>query len=234
MNFDCTDSEKFYELNRILGFKEETSTEEITNNELTPISSNENSKARPSETLNDITNKEKNQRFKPIINNYNRISTPSATIPDQILNKTTTNALTNAINTEKTPQTTSFREFSSIADRNSLLTTTLTNDLIPSTTYPPINIAQFFELTTRKSFNYPTATLKNNLEYSTDLEQSTKTNFVPDLYENINQSKTDEIVDSIKQLQRLTNGDESREKRVLLKSDSVKNRQKLFEMLNHH
>lgn len=240
MNFDCTDSEKFYELNRILGLKEETTTEEITSNELTPISTVENTKARPGAlALNESSNKETNQRFKPIYNNPNRISTPSVNNRNQIPKKTTQmNALTSAANTERAPQTTNFREFSSISDRNSLLTTT-THDLIPSTTFPPVNIAQFFDLTTRKTFNYPTTTttLNGNSDYSTDFDQSTRTSFVPDLYENNDQSKkADEVVESIKQLQKLfpSNADDSREKRFLFKSDSVKNRQKLFDMLNHH
>lgn len=238
MNFDCTDSEKFYELNRILGLKEETTTEEITSNELTPISAEANTKTRPSELnqLNDASTKENNQRFKPIYNNPNRISTPSVNNRNQIPKKTTQNTLTSAANTERAPQTTNFREFSSIADRNSLLTTT-THDPIPSTTFPPVNIAQFFDLTTRKTFNYPTTTVTGNSEYSTDFDQSTRTSFVPDLYENNDQSKkADEVVESIKQLQKLfpSNVDDSREKRFLFKSDSVKNRQKLFDMLNHH
>lgn len=231
MNFDCTDSEKFYELNRMLGLKEETTTEEIVSNELTPISSDENRKSSQIEQHSESPNKENNQRFRPLINNPNRISTPSVPIRNQIPKKTTVTTFTSAANTERAPQTTSFRE--STPDRNILPTT---NELIPSTTVLPVNIAQFFDLTTRKSFNFPTTTLSDISEYTTDSEPSTRSSFVPDLYENNQQTKADEVVESIKQLQKLfpSNGDDSREKRVLFKSDSVKNRQKLFEMLNHH
>lgn len=244
MNFDCTDSEKFYELNRILGLKEETSTEEITSNELAPIpaSPQENSKSKSGQKLTDIPIVKENnsQRFKVptySANNFNRISsTPIATTRNQNAKKTTTTPFVASIsNTDRVSQTTNFRE--------STGETTL-NEFTASTTFPPINIAQYFELTTRRpQFNFLTTTFGDNAEYTTasktvaDFDQSTtKTNFVPDLYETSNQSKADEVVDSIKQLQKLfpSNSDDSREKRFLFKSDSVKNRQKLFEMLNHH
>lgn len=119
---------------------------------------------------------------------------------------------------------------------------TTLNEFTASTTFQPVNIAQFFELTTRRPFNFLTTTFGENAEYTTasnavaDFEQSTKASFVPDLYETSNQSKADEVVDSIKQLQKLfpSSADDSREKRFLFRSESVKNRQKLFEMLNHH
>lgn len=227
MNFDCTDSEKFYELNRILGLKEETSTEEITSNELTPISSQETNKSKLEQKLADIPIiKENNsQRFKVpqySANNFNRVSAPMATTRNQNAKKTTTTP--SISHTDRVSQTTNFRESTG-----------------ETTTFPPINIAQFFELTTRRPFNFVTTTFGENAEYTTasnvvaDFEQSTKANFVPDLYETSNQSKADEVVDSIKQLQKLfPSNTDSREKRFLFKSDSVKNRQKLFEMLNHH
>lgn len=236
MIFDCTDSEKFYELNRILGLKEETSTEEITSNELTPIPSQENTKSKSGQKLAEIPIiKENNsQRFKVptrSTSNTNRISIPIATTRNQNGKKTTTTPFVSTSNTDRVSQTTNFRE--------SIGETTL-NEFIASTTFSPVNIAQFFELTTRRPFNYQTTTFDENTEYTTasnvpNFEQQTKENFVPDLYETSNQSKADEIVDSIKQLQKLPSStDDSREKRFLFKSDSVKNRQKLFEMLNHH
>lgn len=239
MNFDCTDSEKFYELNRILGLKEETSTEEITSNELAPISSHEINKSKSGQKLTEIPIiKENNsQRFKvPARNtiNTNHILTPIATTRNQNAHKkTTTTPFVSISNTDRvSPQTTNFRESTG---------ETTMNEFIASTTFPPINIAQFFELTTRRPFNFLTTTYGENTEYTTastvaDTEQSTRANFVPDLYETNNQSKADEVVDSIKQLQKLfpSSADDSREKRFLFKSDSVKNRQKLFEMLNHH
>lgn len=238
MNFDCTDSEKFYELNRILGLKEETSTEEITSNELTPIASNENVNLSP-------PNKETNQRFKiPIagpINNQNRISSaPLITNRNQIgQKKTTTNPFASVAQTDRTQQTTHLRE--SIGD---------STEFIASTTFPPVNIGQYFDLTTRKPVNFPTTTFNGNADYTVaaaaatstasngnsalDYEQSTRMTFVPDLYESSNQSKADEVVESIKQLQKLfpSNNEDSREKRFLFKNNSVKNRQKLFDMLN--
>lgn len=236
MNFDCTDSEKFYELNRILGLKEETSTEEITSNELAPIPPRENTNSKTAQKLADIPIAKENnaQRFKlPTYgsNNLNRISTPVANTRNQNAKKTTITPIVGISNTDRVAQTTNFRE--PVAE-------TTANDFTASTTFPPINIAQFFELTTRRPFNFQTTTFSENAEYTTvsnaatDFEQSTKPNFVPDLYETSNQSKADEVVDSIKQLQKLfpSNTDE-RSKRFLFKSDSVKNRQKLFEMLNH-
>lgn len=238
MNFDCTDSEKFYELNRILGLKEETSTEEITSNELAPIASQENTKSKSGQKLADIPLiKENNsQRFKlPTYsaNNFNRISTPITTTRNQNAKRTTTTPFASTSNTDRVSQTTNFREPTG--------ETTL-NEFTASTTFQPVNIAQFFELTTRRPFNFLTTTFGENAEYTTasnavaDFEQSTKANFVPDLYETSNQSKADEVVDSIKQLQKLfpSSADDSREKRFLFRSESVKNRQKLFEMLNHH
>lgn len=237
MNFDCTDSEKFYELNRILGLKEETSTEEITSNELAPIPSQEYTKSKPEQKIAEVPIvKETNaQRFKVpaySANNLNRISTPITNTRNQNAKKTTIHPIVSTSNTDRVAQTTNFREPTG--------ETTL-NDFTASTTFPPINIAQFFELTTRRPFNFPTTTFGENAEYTTagtvvaDFEQATKASFVPDLYETSNQSKADEVVDSIKQLQKLfpSNTDE-RSKRFLFKSDSVKNRQKLFEMLNHH
>lgn len=221
MNIDCTDSEQFYELNRILGLKEEP-TDEVINNELTY---NENNR-----------NKEYNQRFKPatIANTPNRINSQS--IRNQIIRKTTT---TPNVNSEREP----------IIDRSE---TTTISEISPSTTFPPVNINQFFDLTTRKPFNYPT-TITDNTEYTTyfaanhesgttvpaiDFNEYSNTRIVPDLFEEstkkTEQSKTDEVIDSIKQLQKLypSSNNDSREKRFLFKADSVKNRQKLFEMLN--
>lgn len=238
MNFDCTDSEKFYELNRILGLKEETSTEEITSNELAPIASQENTKSKSGQKLADLPLiKENNsQRFKlPTYsaNNFNRISTPITTTRNQNAKRTTTTPFVSTSNTDRVSQTTNFREPTG---------ETTMNEFTASTTFQPVNIAQFFELTTRRPFNFLTTTFGENAEYTTasnavaDFEQSTKASFVPDLYETSNQSKADEVVDSIKQLQKLfpSSADDSREKRFLFRSESVKNRQKLFEMLNHH
>lgn len=237
MNFDCAESEKFYELNRILGSREEISTEEITSNELPSISSQENIKSKSSQRLPASPIKENNQKLKVPShnsNNANRISTPIATTRHQNVRKTTTTATPFMSISNTVPQTTNFRE--------STGETTL-NEFTASTSFPPVNIAQFFDLTTRKPFNFQTTTVGENAEYTTtassvaDSEQSTRLNyFIPDLYETSNQSKADEVVDSIKQLQNLfpSNNDDSREKRFLFKSDSIKNRQKLFEMLNQH
>lgn len=237
MNFECTDSEKFYELNRMLGLKEETSTEEITSNELAPISSQEASKSKLTQKLPDIMSTRENtsQRLKVPAHSANqmgnRISTPIATHRNQLAKKTTIAPFIGVSNTDRISQTTNFRESSG--------ETTL-NEFFASTTLPPVNIAQFFELTTRKPFNFPTTTYDAHTEYITaaDSDQpTTKGNFLPDLYETSDQSQADEIVDSIKQLQELfpSNTDDSRGERFLFKTaDSVKNRQKLFEMLNHH
>lgn len=234
MMFDCTDSEKFYELNRILGLKEETSTEEITSNELAPISSQETNKSKSGQKLAQM-NENNSQRFKVPIRNTSNANRNSATTRNQNAKRTTTIPFVSTSNTDRVSQTTNFRE--------STGETTL-NEFIASTTLPPINIAQFFELTTRRPFNqFLTTTFGESADYDTtvsnvpDTEQTTRAIFVPDLYETSNQqSKADEVVDSIKQLQKLfpSNSDDSREKRFLFKSDSVKNRQKLFEMLNHH
>lgn len=263
MNFDCTDSEKFYELNRILGLKEETSTEEITSNELTPISPNESNKSNLAERFSENRNKENNQRFKvpapPAVgpvSHSNYISSQTLPTRNQIAKKPTTTPYISTFNTERAPQTTNFHELN--IDRSDSTTQT---DFIPSTTFPPINIAQFFDLTTRKNFNYPTTTVNDESEFTTNtmgysdqsfdtmrsendistMKYDSITRFVPDLLEettvkkNTEQSKADEVVESIKQLQKLfpTTVDDSREKRFLFKSDSVKNRQKLFQMLNH-
>lgn len=238
MNFECTDSEKFYELNRILGLKEETSTEEITSNELAPISSQENTKPKSTQRLPDANSIRENasQRLKVPAHHQvnhisNRIAAPIATTRNQIRKKPPTiSPFIGVSNTDGVLQTTNFRE--------STGETTL-NEFFASTTLPPVNIAQFFDLTTRRPFNFPTTTFSANTEFmTTDSDAATtKGNFLPDLYETSDQSKADEIVDSIKQLQKLfpSNSDDSREKRFLFKSaDSVKNRQKLFEMLNHH
>lgn len=259
MNFDCTDSEKFYELNRILGLKEETGTEEITSNELTPISSDQSDTSNSAERYSEIRNKEYNQRFRvpaaPVV------ASPVASTQNQIVKKSTTAPFISTFHTERAPQTTTtthFHEFN--IDRSDSSTQT---DFIASTTFPPINIAQYFDLTTRKNFHYPTTTLNddadlfttNTMAYSdqsTDtirsandistLNYDSVTRFVPDLLEettikkNTEQTKADEVVESIKQLQKLyptAVADDSREKRFLLKSDSVKNRQKLFQILNH-
>lgn len=242
MNFDCTDSEKFYELNRILGLKEETTTDEVTSNELTP---GENIKLNSAEKFHNIQNTENNQRFKaPAASSSSRI----APIRNQILKRTTT---TPYISTERIPQTTNYREYN--IDRNDQ--STVANELIPSTQLSPVNIAQFFDLTTRKTFNYPSTTFSENSEFTTDYagnagswtgiandfttnKYDSNTRIVPDLIENdgknAEKTKADEVVESIKQLQHFypTSVADSREKRFLFKIDSVKNRQKLFEMLN--
>lgn len=256
MNFDCTDSEQFYELNRILGLKEETSTDEVASNELTP---NQNDKSNSGERLNGHESKETNQRFKvPNASHSSRIQTQTGTTRNQPAKRTTAMPHTSAANTEKVIQTTNYREFGNI-DRNDLNTE---RDAIPSTTFSPVNIAQFFDLTTRKLFNYPmtTTTIPNdNTEFTTEFaanserltttstgsanefatnKYETSTRIVPELIEesdkNSDQSKTDEVVESIKQLQKLfpSNSNDSRENRFLFKADSVKNRQQLFEMLN--
>lgn len=254
MNIDCTDSEKFYELNRILGLKEETSTDEVTSNELTL---NENDKSHSDEKLNGLENNENNQRFKvQTASHSSRIQTQTGSTRNQPAKRTTAIPYSSATNTEKVIQTTNYREFN--GDRNDLTTE---RDLIPSTTYSPVNIAQFFDLTTKKLFNYPTTTsiANDNFEYTTEpfvanAEQLTtstgstngfvtnkydiSTRIVPELIENngknSDQTKTDEVVESIKQLQKHfpTTLNDSRENRFLFKADSVKNRQKLFEMLN--
>lgn len=240
MNIDCTDSEKFYELNRILGLKEETSTDDVTSNELT---SSENIKSHSAERYTVNQNKENNQRFKaPTAYSPNRIPSQTGSNRNQIARKTTTIPY---INTERISQTTNYRE--PIIDRSE---TTTFSEFIPSTTFPPVNIAQFF--------NYPTTTLTDNSEYTTDFavsqEQSSgstvpiidfitnkydsNTRIIPDLLEESSkkpeQSKADEVVESIKQLQKLypSNVEDSREKRFLFKADSIKNRQNLFEILN--
>lgn len=244
MNFDCTDSEKFYELNRILGLKEETSTEEITSNALGPLSSQENAKSKSTQKLSDKISIRENVSHRIGVPTHsgthhsNRISTPTvATARNQIVKKTTISPFIGVSNTDRISQTTNFRE--------STGETTL-KEFIASTTFPPVNIAEFFEITTRRPFTFPTTMLGANTEFitatsnaATDMEQpTTKGNFIPDLYEPNGQSTADEIVDSIKQLQSLfpsNADDDSREKRVLFKAaDSVQNRQKLFEMLNHH
>ncbi|XP_055325050.1 uncharacterized protein LOC129579221 [Sitodiplosis mosellana] len=250
MNFDCTDSERFYELNRILGLKEETTTDEVTTNELTPI---ENNKSSSGDRLNTFQNKEQNQRFTvPLINNPNRYAAQTA-IRNQIARRTTASPYSSAANMERIAQTTNFREFS--IDRSEPSTTV--NEFIPSTTFSPVNIAQFFDLTTRKAFNLPTTTtttttINDNSEYTTDYtvtgsvneyttnKYDSNTRIIPDLIEdgskNADLVGADEVVDSIKQLQKLfpSTGDDSREKRLLVKTDSIKNRQKLFEILNKH
>lgn len=241
MNFDCTDSEKFYELNRILGLKEETTTDEVISNELTP---GENIKLNSAEKFHTIQNNENNQRFKaPAASSSSRI----APIRNQILKRTTS---TPYISPERIPQTTNYHEYN--IDRNDQSTTA--NELIPSTTFSPVNIAQFFDLTTRKVFNYPSTTFGENSEFTTDYsgnagstgivndfttnKYDSNTRIVPDLFENdgknAEQTKADEVVESIKQLQKFypSSVADSREKRFLFKADSVKNRQKLFEMLN--
>lgn len=70
------------------------------------------------------------------------------------------------------------------------------------------------------------------------------TRIVPELEENgladssDDQSKaTDEVIDSIKQLQNIlpsTEDDELRSKRVLNQNDSIQSRYNLFDALNHH
>lgn len=243
MNIDCTDSEKFYELNRILGLKEETTTNEVTSNELTP---GENIKFNSVDRISAIPNKEINQRFKAPM--ASRIKSQIGPIRNQILKKTTAIPY---ISTERIPQTTNYRDF--IIDRNELSNELSTvNDFVASTTFPPVNIAQFFDLTTRKTFNYPTTTFGDNSEFTTDFaggstsnanefttnRYDSNTRIVPDLVENegknSEQTKADEVIESIKQLQKFypSSLDDSREKRFLFKADSVKNRQKLFEMLN--
>lgn len=245
MNIDCTESEKFYELNRILGLKEETTTDEVTSNELTPIDNN-----KSGDRLNTYQNKENNQRYKPLINNPNR-NNAQTVIRNQISRRTTVIPYINTANTERIAQTTNFRDFNNI-DRSE---STTVNEFIPSTTFPPINrpvnIAQFFDLTTRKLYNLPTttttATFNDNSEYTTDYastgsvnEYDSNTRIIPDLIEdgnkNTDQARADEVVESIKQLQKLfpSTVDDSREKRLLVKADSVKNRKQLFEMLNQH
>lgn len=247
MTFDCTDSEKFYELNRILGLKEETTTDEVTSNELTP---SDNNKSHSGDRLHTFQNKENNQRYKPLINNPNRNAVQSSK-RNQIGWRTTATPYINTANTEQIAQTTNFREFNS--DRSE--PTTVNEYNLPSTTFPPVNIAQFFDLTTRKPFNSPITTIKatfnDNTEYTTDYtsigsinefttnKYDSNTRIIPDLIENTNNKnldQADEVVESIKQLQKLfpSTGDDSREKRLLVKTDSVKNRQKLFDLLNHH
>lgn len=247
MNFDCTDSEKFYELNRILGLKEETNTDEVTSNELT-INENENNRLNSDDKLDDLKRNENNQRLKvQNANHSSRFQTQTGSMRNQPAKRTTAAPYTSAVNTEKAAQTTNYREF--IGDRNDL--TTERDFVPPSTAFPPINIAQFLDLSTRKQFNYPTTTVNDNVEFTTELYTSTglpidfatnrydsSTRIVPDLIEDNgkspDQTKTDEVVESIKQLQKFfpSASNDSRENRFLFKADSVKNRQKLFEMLN--
>lgn len=243
MNIDCTESEKFYELNRILGLKEETATDEVTSNEL------DNNKSNSDDRFAAYQNKENNQRYKPLINNPNRYVQATSASRNQMIKKGITNPYSSA-----SAQTTNFN-----IDRTESITTAA-NEFIPSTTFPPVNIAQFFELTTRKTGFNPLTT-NDNAEYTTvftstisptDLttgitntnKYDSNTQIIPELIEesnnnnNADHSTTDEIVESIKQLQKHYPSaavvDDSREKRFLFKADSIKNRQKLFEMLNQH
>lgn len=240
MNIDCTESEQFYELNRILGLKEETVTPEVTSNEL---SSDEHDNVSNEDRYNLFQTKESNQRFGAPASNGARITSSPGPTRNHINYRPTAAPYVSTGNTERIPQTTSYRQFNQ--DR--------TNDLV-STTFPPVNIAQFFDLTTRR-YNNPITTFRNNADFTTDAteESAASTNYgsyttskydsntriVPDLIEGTTNAKTgdqtDEVVESIKQLQKLYPSmvNDSREKRFLFKADSVKNRQKLFGMLNH-
>lgn len=232
MRSDCSESERFYGLNRILGIKEEVNTEEVTTNEinenfkLNQNVNNQRFRVTPSTTINPVryTSQEGLFRNSP----YRR---PTVTVEsNRILENTEKNIplytrFPERINSD------SIREATIFVPRDDQ--TTLKRDITTS------NIDNF-DLTTTTTIANLNA---NENSYYTTTKDDMNTRIVPDLLEmnenenaNFDAKATDEIVDTIKNLQNIfpSASDDSRTKRFLFKADSVKNRQKLFNILNRN
>lgn len=227
MTSDCSESERFYELNRILGAKEEVNTEEVTTNDISEnfkLNQNVNNqrfRVTPSSTINPVRYTSQEGLFRNPAYRRPTVAVES----NSILENTEKNTplytrFPERINSE------SIRETTVLAPRDDQ--TTLKRDLTTSN-------FDNFDLTTTTFGNL---NANENSEYTTT-KNDMNTRIVPDLLEmnenvNLSEKATDEIVDTIKNLQNIfpSASDDSRTKRFLFKADSVKNRQKLFNILN--
>lgn len=273
MNIDCSESERFYELNRILGLKkDEGNAEEVTNNDLGSISNEQiKSNGVNGENLNVQHNKESYQRFRvtptSTINPVRYTSheglfrrpiyTRRTTIPSE--SEDNAEITENYIQTTPNRFTDRFGEY----NRDKGEAATIFNNNFFTTTNTPRDDA--YQSTTRKNWittnNYDVIDYTTNMnnvaenvekfpgqtfsnEYTTGRPGAIESNtrIVPDLIEsnengnsNTMSKVTDEVVDTIKHLQNIfpSGADDSRTKRLLAKTDSIKNRQSLFDKLNH-
>lgn len=235
MNNDCSESERFYELNRILGIKEEVNTEEVTTNELISNDNKFNNDGNRFVQQNKIEN---NQRFRvtpPSTINPVRYTAQEGGFRSPIYKRTTIPNEFHSDSTEKIIYSTRFPErYSELnRDKGELFTTTPRDDT--TTNRELTTNYDNFDFTTN-SEKRPDFTYAVNEYTTTRNDQNTR--IVPDLLEmnDRNTANADEVVDTIKQLQNIfpsSGTDDSRTKRFLFKADSVKNRQKLFTSLNN-
>lgn len=227
MRSDCSESERFYELNRILGIKEEVNTEEVTTNEigenfkLNQNLNNQRFRVTPSSTINPVHYTSQEGLFRNPAYRRPTVAVES----NSILENTEKNSplytrFPERINSESIRETTVF------APRDDQ--TTLKRDITTS------NFDNFDLTTTNTAY----MNANENSDYTTT-KNDMNTRIVPNLLEmnentNSDIKATDEIVDTIKNLQNIfpSASDDSRTKRFLFKADSVKNRQKLFNILN--
>lgn len=241
-NFDCTDSERFYELNRILGLKEETNDDAI-NNDLAQTSIDYNVKSNVGNKLNLNVNNDINQR----------IDLSESTTIDSIRYELPTAYRNPIVRSSTTTTEENLKPYNFITATNDVgkVTTTFSPNFEDATTKifsTPPQSTEFdsFEYTTNNNFDIgskrkPIYTRFPVRGYSTDRSETTNTRIIPDLYEigfNNNNHKitdhsdaADQVIESIKQLQKnFPNIDDaSRSKRFLLRND---NRHKYFDKLH--
>lgn len=231
MRSDCSESERFYELNRILGMKEEVNTEEVTTNEISDnfkLNQNVNNYQRfrvtPSSTINPVRYTSQEGLFRNPAYRQPTVAVES----NSILENTEKNIPLYTRFPERINGDVSVHETTAFGSRDDP-STTLKRDITTS------NFDNFDVTTTTTIANL---NANENSEYTTT-KIDMNTRIVPDFLEtNENADSdikaTDEIVDTIKNLQNIfpSAADDSRTKRFLFKADSVKNRQKLFHILN--
>lgn len=225
MTSDCSESERFYELNRILGMKEEVNTEEVTTNEISENFklnlnvNNQRFRVTPSSTINPVRFTSQEGLFRNPAYRQPTVAIES----NSILENTEKNIPLYTRFPERINSDVSIYETTAFASHDDQ--TTLKRDITTS------NFDNFDFTTTTTIANL---NANENSEY-TATKIGMNTRIVPDLLEmnenaNSDIKATDEIVDTIKNLQNIfpSAADDSRTKRFLFKADSVKNRQKLF------
>lgn len=245
LNFECSDSERFYELNRILGFKDETAVEEVSNNDIY-------------HSTGKITNK--------YGDNNRRYGSPVEPVQQQQHQHHTTAAANYRSPVASHASTAAINGFYGATSGDSIYPMTADTKTLPGEQQPtvestaatmPIPLATDESTTSAEPSTVADFEPERSPEplYTrfpvrgayTTARSELNTRIVPELYENglgespesaEDQSKaTDEVVDSIKHLQSILpviDDDELRSKRVLHQSDSIKSRYNLFDALNNH
>lgn len=221
MPFDCSESEKFYELNRILGLKDDSGVDDGDNNQLNEFSSNNNENIRisPEEKIKPtaIIENMKKDKVVPVVKTPSRNTVQNNLHRVPIFRRTTTENQYSVYeaSTEKFVAATNY-------DGSNKISTISSIDRIGTTVYPPTDVAEFNteqpNETTQESIAESTSTIQSS--FDTDLTTIgvpqeilgiTNTRIVPDLYEVVKsteapveqQKAADEVVESIKFLQNI-------------------------------